>query len=339
MSNLNKYGEISPATAAGMKATMLKVAQEQTLLERFGQKDPMPKNKGKVRNYRRYDSLPPATSPLAEGVTPAGRKISFTDYSATLEEYGDFVELTDVIQDLHTDPVLEIYSDRVGKQMVDTVETVRYYTLRGGTNVFYAANVSSRSAVNSPPTRGDFRRIYRAMMRNRAEMISKIIKASALVSTEPVAPAFFAIGHTDLDADIRGIPGFVPVEKYSDSDKSMKYEIGKVENIRVLLYAMATPWLAAGASGTTYMSNETQPTTAGACDVYPILVFGADAYAIEPLQGSDAVTPIVLKPNVPRGGDELGQRGSVGWKRYDACCITNQLWMARLECAATANPI
>ena len=42
---------------------------------------------------------------------------------------------------------------------------------------------------------------------------------------------------------------------------------------------------------------------------------------------------MVLNPNVPRGGDPLGQRGSAGWKASHAAVILNDAWMHRLEVA------
>jgi N4-gp56 family major capsid protein len=65
--------------------------------------------------------------------------------------------------------------------------------------------------------------------------------------------------------------------------------------------------------------------------VYPILYFAANAYAVVPMKGKNAITPMVLNPNVARGGDPLGQRGSVGIKFYHACVILQDAWMARAE--------
>ena len=56
---INTYGDISPNTAGGMAARMLKVAAPQAVTTRFGQTDPHPKNKTKTRSYRRYHALPP----------------------------------------------------------------------------------------------------------------------------------------------------------------------------------------------------------------------------------------------------------------------------------------
>jgi len=72
--------------------------------------------------------------------------------------------------------------------------------------------------------------------------------------------------------------------------------------------------------------------------VYPLLIVARDAYAVVRLQGRQAAKVMVLNPNKPRGGDPLGQKGTVSWKTYYTAAILNEEWIARLECACTANP-
>jgi N4-gp56 family major capsid protein len=54
-----------------------------------------------------------------------------------------------------------------------------------------------------------------------------------------------------------------------------------------------------------------------------------------PLKGKSSMTPMVVNPK-PASGDPLAQRGSVGWKLWTATVILQDLFMARLEVAATA---
>ena len=335
---ITKYGDISPRTAAFAVKRLLERGQYLMVTERFGQVDPQGKNKTKTRKWRRYESLARAGAPLAEGIAPAGQKLTFTDITATLEQYGDAVKLTDVIVDTHEDQVLQQAMDLAGEQAAETVETLRINFLKAGTNVYYANNVATRGTVNSPAVRGDFRKIYRAFKKNKAREISQIVKASAMISTEPVGAAYFVMGHTDCDADLRGVTGFIPVEQYSNSMAAMPGEIGKIENMRIILTPLFEPWLASGASGTTYLSGGVEVAGAAACDVYPLIIVSRDAYAIVPLQGANAVTPMVLNPGTPDKSDPLGQIGYVSWKTYQTGAILNQLWCARLEVAATAVP-
>ncbi len=332
------YGDITPRTAAFAAKKLLSRGQDMLVTERFGHFDPQGKKKSKVRKWRRYESLTPATTPLTEGVSPTGSAINYTDYTATLAQYGDWVQISDVIADTHEDPVLMEMMEVCGEQAAETIELLRIAVLQAGTNVFYASGVASRSLVNAAPARGDFRLIYRSFKRNKAMEIAKIIKATPHIATEPVGKSYFAMGHTDLDADIRGIAGFIPVEKYSNSSKALPGEIGKLENIRIILTNLFNPWEEAGASGTTFLSGGVAVSSAANADVYPIIVVARDSYGIVPLQGHNAVKPSVMNPGTVSKSDPLGQTGFVSWKTYQATAILNQSWIARLECCATANP-
>ena len=272
-------------------------------------------------------------------VSPAwfDRTKSVRRYRSPESNSRDAVKLTDVILDTHEDPIPDETSDLCSEQIAETVEELRINVLRAGSNVFYANGESARSSVNSPPTRGDFRKIYRYFKKYKAREISKIIKASHRISTEAIMPGYFALGHTDLDADLRGISGFIPVKDYADSGKALPGEIGAIEQFRIILTPMFEAWSAAGASGTAYLSGGVEVSSSASCDVYPMIFVSKNAYAIVPLQGQNAITPMVVNPK-PQVGDMLGQIGFVSWKTMQACAILNQNWVARLECAATASP-
>lgn len=338
--NTTTYGDISPRTAGAAKARLLERGQHLMVVERFGQVDPQQKNKTKTCKWRRYNSFPRAIQPLAEGVPPTGNKLTYVDITATLEQYGDSYKLTDVIADTHEDKVLQEMMDLAGECAAETIETIRINILKAGTNVFYANGASSRAYVSSPPTRADFRLIYRYFKNHKAREISQVIAASAKISTEPVDAAYFVMGHTDLDADIRAIPGFVPSINYADSTKTLPGEIGKIDQFRIILTAMFEPWPAAGtsATGTTYLSGGVAVSSAAAPDVYPLIFVARDGYGIVPLQGYNSITPMVTNPGKPSATDPLGQIGWVSWKTYQTAAILNQAWVARLECAASARP-
>ena len=335
--NTTAYGDISPMVEGYARARLLSRGQHLMVTERFGYFDPQQKNKTKTAKWRRYLSLVRASSPLGEGVPPKGQKLTYVDVTAILEQYGDITKTTDVIQDTHTDDILNEQMDLAGEQIAETIEEMRIAFLKAGSNVFYANNVSTRGTVNSPPTRGDFRRMYRFFKKRKAMEISRIVKASHKISTEAVMPGYFAMGHTDCDADIRGISGFIAVKDYANSSKALPGELGSVEQFRIILTPIFEPWEAAGASGTTYLSGGVEVSSSTACDVYPFVCVAKNGYAIVPLQGNKAVTVTVVNPK-PAFGDFLGQVGAVGWKTMQTGAILNQDWVIRLEGAATADP-
>ena len=337
--NYNTNGDLTQRNAVYAAKRLLKRAQEMMILERFGQKDPQPQNVGKTRTYRRYHSLAalPATAPLAEGVTPTAKKLTYSDVSVTLETYGDLVELTRELKLYHEDPVFKETFNILGEQQAEVVELIRWNALKGGTNVFYANNVASRATVNSPATAADLKRIERGFMRNRAGKITKIIAATPKISTEPIQAAFVLLGHTDCKADLEALSGWVPVANYSSSMKAMPQEVGSIGVYRVLLSSLFASWEAAGLTGTTYLSGGEEVSSTAKADVYPLIALAKDAYAIVPLQGHGSTKPVVLQPR-PAPGDPMGRSGSASWTADQACLILTQVFIARLEVAASAVP-
>ncbi len=328
------YGDISPRTAAYAIKQLLETGDYVLVSEKFGMPYVIPSKSSKVGKFRRYLDYPNDIGVLNEGVTPDGHKITYEDVLVTLEQIGDYVEITDVILDTHEDPVLMTASKKSGKQAGEVKEIRRISVLKAGTTVFYS-NGTQRTDVASTISRGKLREIVRTLKRNKAEYFTEIIGASPKYATEPVGPSFWAMAHTDLDSDIQNLAGFTPVEKYSDSMKAQPGEIGKCENIRFITTPLFTPWTdAGGAVGATGLIS----TSAAQIDVYPIIIVAPDAYGIVPLKGRNAVTMKVVNPETPSKSDPLGQKGTVGWKGWDATVILNDNWMARLEVGATENP-
>lgn len=339
------YGDISPAIAAYSVVRMLKRAMPYLQLERFGQTYPLPTNSTQTAKFRRYFLsgatgaagsgsgsffIPVATTPLVEGVTPVGNKLANQDYTVTLAQYGDYITITDVIQDTHTDPILQQATDILGEQAALTVETLRFNTLKAGTNVFYANGVAGRNNVVAAITLADQRRITTALNRQNAKKITSVVASTPDFNTKSVEASYMAVCHPDLETDIRSMTGFVPVASYGPHTSTFEGEIGSVEQVRYLTSTVIAPWADAG--GTKGAMRSTSGTNA---DVYPILFFARDAFGIVPLKGKSSMTPMVVNPK-PAPGDPLAQRGTVGWKLWTSTVILQEAFMARLECAATA---
>lgn len=352
MTNVVTYGDISPAVAAYSVVRMLKRAMPYLHLEKFGQTYPLPKQNTQVAKFRRYFLvgaggaagaktntsgnfyIPTATTPLLEGVTPAGSKIENQDYTVQLYQYGDYVTITDVVQDTHTDPILQQITDILGEQAAITVETLRYNVLKAGTNVFYANSVSGRSDVAAVHNLTDQRRVTTALNRQNARKITQVVASTPDYNTKSVEAAYFAIVHPDLETDIRTMTGFKPVADYGPHTSPFEGEIGSCEQVRYLASTVITPWEGAGSTVVTG-KRKTSVSGTDKCDVYPVLFFGRDAFGIVPLKGASSMTPLVVNPK-PAPGDPLGQRGTIGWKLWTATVILQELWMARLEVACTA---
>jgi len=321
------YGDISPRTAAYVAKELLTRGLPLLTLEKFLQAKTIPRNETKSIIFRRYNSLPLATTALTEGVTPPSMKMTKTDVTATLEQYGNLIEITDVVADTHEDPVIQEGVQILGENAAQTIETVRWGILTAGTNKYYS-NGAARSAVNTPINAGMLKKIVRGLKRQNAQMITTIVKSTPAYGTQAILPAYIAIGHTDLENDIRALPGFIDVKDYGNT-QPLEGEIGSVGYVRFILSNIFVPYPDAGGATSTMVS-----TSGANADVYPLLILGKNAAGTVALKGANAITPTVINPT-PSKSDPLGQRGSMGWKTYSTAIILNDAWMAVAEVAAT----
>ena len=321
---------VSQRTEVYAAVKMLEAAAPVIVLDRLGSTQPMPKNKGTTIVWRRARPFAPIKVPLEEGVTPNATQFRYDDVPARLQQYGQVVEVTDVIEDTHEDPVLNDAAEKAGENIGRTIEALTFGTLIGGTSVFYA-NGSVRTAVNTAITLNKIRAVVRFLQAQKAMPITRILDSSVKYATRWVEGGYIAVAHTDLAPDIRNIAGFLPVAAYGTRTLVHPNELGTVENVRFILSPDFTNWPGGGGAVNGMVSSD-----ASKADVYPVLFFGRDAFGTVPLRGEGAVEPTIIRSNVRTKDDPLGQRGYVGWKTWHAAAILNQLWMARLEVSATA---
>ncbi len=327
-----KYTDISPRTQVYAEAKMLAHAEPILVLNKLGQTKPIPQNKSQTIKFRRPKPFAPALTPLTEGVRPDSQKMVYEDVECSLRQYGAWVEITDVIADTHEDQVLKDTTMLSGEQAAETTEMLAWGAISGGTNVIFA-NGTQTNQVNTVLKLEHVRAAVRKLQRNRAKKKTVILDASIKYGTKPIEASYIAVCHTDLEADIRSLPGFTPVAEYGSRQPIVPQEFGTVENVRFITSPLFMPTTNAGA---TVADGNVLSTGGNNADVYKIAIFGQDAFATCPLKGKDSAQILVRNPGKPEKGDELGQTGSVGWKTWWAGKILNDAWLVRLEVAATA---
>ena len=316
--------DISYRVTAYADRRLLTRAIPNNILGQFGQTRSLPSKSTKTINFRRYNKLAVATTPLQEGVTPSGKTLTKTDLVANIQQFGDWVGFTDVIQDTMDDPILGEMTDILGEQAAETYDVLRSGELTGGTNVLYT-NGTARTSVNTVVSRDLFRTAVRTLKGQEAKKIMQKIEGGPKINTYPVAACYPCVVHANLQPDIERCDGFVPVEQYASSGNIFEGEFGKIGEVRFIIDNNLKPWTDAGGLAATY---GVLSTTGSAADVYPMLIFGRDAYGIIPLAGKNAVSTYVNNPKAITG-DELAQRGSIGWKGWTATKILQDLWMLR----------
>jgi N4-gp56 family major capsid protein len=326
---MTTYSDVSPRTNVWAAREMLKHAKPELVLEKFALPKKMPKNKTQTIVFRRPIPFTAADTPLVEGVTPSATAFAYEDVQTTLKQYGQVVEITDVIEDTAEDPVLKDASMICGENIGRTMEKLNYGVVKAGTSVFYA-NGSARTDVNTPISLNRLRAAVRYLKSQKGKKITRMLSGSNNYATRPVEAAFAVVCHTDCESDIRNLPGFLPVAEYGQRNPISNYEMGTVEECRFVTSSDLEPYADAGATAGSMVS-----TTGSVADVYPMMVFGQDSWGAVALRGQGAISPTIIPVGQKTKDDPLGQRGYVGWKSWHAALILNQTWMTRIEVAVT----
>lgn len=342
---MQNYGTVPSRNLIMAERGMLKHAEPIKVISSFGQNKEVPKNKTDTTVYRRAVPIDAASNGapsvtagnyiLQEGTTPAARTITYVDVSVTLQQYGVLMKLSNKTEDLYEDNVPEDMQKLVGEHMATIEELISYGVVRGGTNVVYA-NGSARTSVNTGVSLNKFRQCARQLESAHAKRVTEKLAAGVNYDTSAIAPSYLVFIHTDLEADVRNIAGFIPAEKYGTARAPVhEREIGALEQFRIVTSPYFKPFLAGGGTVTAgaFLSNGgTSGTTA---DVYPILVVAQDAWGQVALKGMGSIKPIYLPAKQINHANPMGMFGYVGANFWKNAVRLNENWLVRLEVACS----
>lgn len=275
--------------------------------DQFGQKHPIPKNGGKTIEFRKYSPLAKALTPLTEGVTPNGQKLSMSVITATVAQYGGYIELSDVLLLTAIDNNLLQATRQLADQAGRTLDTITREVLQGGTNVYYCGGKSARASLG-----------YTDADTNDCitfDDIRKAVRALKIQNTPKINGTYVAIVHPDIAYDIMSDPKWINVKTYSDPSGMYEGEIGKIEGVRFVETTEAKVFKDAGASNR---------------DVYGTLILGADAYGVTEVTGG-GLQHIVKQLGSSGTADPLNQRATAGWKAIKVAERLVEQYMIRVE--------
>jgi N4-gp56 family major capsid protein len=287
----------------------------------FGTPKPMPRNAGQSVQFRRFLSLPLATTPLTEGVTPSPDDLQMSTLSAQPAQYGKYVEVSDLLDMTAVDPIIVETGQLQGEQAGQTIDAVVRDQIMIGTTVQYAGtgHVARNQVTSSDKlTAAELRKAVRTLKKNNVRKITQMVNASTGVGTTPVNSCFVAIVDADTEFDIKQDVNWKSIETYAQAVGTLlPNEIGAIEEVRFMTTGQGKVFSGAGAAG---------------ADVHATLVLAQNAFGVINPTG---VTTIVQPFGSGGTADPLAQRATIGWKAYFCAVILEQLAMLRIEHATS----
>lgn len=308
---LNTSGnDLSPEMKTFYDKTLITMAEPYLVHDQFGQKRPIPKRGGKTIEFRKFSSLGKATTAITEGVTPAGNKLDVTSKTATVNQYGDYIVQSDVLELTAIDNTIVEATKLLASQAGRTMDTIVRNELVGGTNVLYGGDATSR-----------------ATLANTDLMTLDLVFKAATILKQNNAPtidgSYVAIIHPHVAHDLmvasKADGTWIDVHKYASPDNIYNGELGKIGNVRFVETTEAKIW-----NDTTCPANG----SSGKYSVYATLVLGADAYGVTEIEGG-GLQHIVKQ--LGYGDDPLNQRSSIGWKAIKTAKRLVEEYMVRIE--------
>lgn len=333
--NLQMFGEADEAASgiqvnttldAGLSAenktfydrALIEEATPNMVHAQFGQKRPIPKNGGKRVNFRKYASLPKALEPLTEGVTPTGSKLTVTTVPAEVNQYGDFVCLSDVLDLTAIDNNVLEATKAVGRQAGLTLDTITRNVLQSGTNVYYCPKTmdGKKVAVND-------RKNLDATCTLSVDVVKKVVTILKNANAPKFGSDYVCILHPYVAYDLMSDPRWEEMHKYCKPEEMFEGEIGRIAGVRFV------------------ETSEAAVYTGADCPeglaVFGCLFIADGAYGVTEVTGG-GLTTIIKQLGSAGTADPLDQRSTVGWKALQTAEILMEPYMVRVECCSAFSP-
>ena len=269
--------------------------------DQFGQKRPIPKNGGKRIEFRKFASLPKALTPLTEGVTPDGKKLSVSAIEAEVAQYGDYIVQSDILELTSIDNTIVEATKILGNQAGLTLDTITRNVLQGGTNVYYCPKADG-TAVTS-----------RTALDDTCKLTVDVIKRCVAIMKKNNAPKingdYVAIIHPFAAYDLMSDPAWIEAHKYANPENIYEGEIGKVAGVRFV------------------ESSEAKVYEGG---IFGTLLIADGAYGVTEITGGGLQT-IIKQLGSAGTADALNQRSSIGWKAIKTAERLVEPYLMRIE--------
>ena len=302
--------ELSVENKTYYDMTLIDEAQAQLVHDQFGQKRPIPANGGKTIEFRKFHSYEKALTPLQEGVTPAGKAIKVTAITSTVDQYGDYTMLSDVLDLTSIDNVVLETTKNHGRQAGMTLDTVTRNVLQSGTNVTYCPSIAA------PTTEITSRSTLKADSQLTVDVIMQVVAKLRAVNAPTINGKYVAIIHPYVAYDLMRDPEWIDAHKYSAVSNLFEGEIGEIAGVRFV------------------QTSEARIYTGEGCPsdlaVFGTLFLADGAYGVTEITGGGLQT-IVKQKGSAGTADPLDQRSTVGWKAIKTAEILIQDYIVRVE--------
>src|SRR6185437_10779519 len=145
----NTSGQYTADIENFIQDEVLPLAQRRLIGFQLGDPLTLPKGRGITYTGTRFNRIPLPFAPLSEGVPPVGQNLTISQVTATAQQWGDLIKLTDVAELTIKHPVMNQANFVLGLQIAETLDRNTWNSLLAGTQINYVNARGSRAALQA----------------------------------------------------------------------------------------------------------------------------------------------------------------------------------------------
>ena len=276
--------DLTPEMKEFYSKDLIETASAQLVHQQFCDKVSIPRNGGRTIEWRKFSKFPKALAALTEGVTPSPVALTVSKINQTLNEFGAWSAVTDLIDMTAIDDVIVEITGKHAESMGLTLDTiVRNEMFAGCTQYIY------------PENSGDADSGVTSAMHLTPKLIAEAVTVLKKQNAPKIDGSYVAIVHPSVVYDLITSADWLDVHRYTDTQSIFEGEVGKLYGVRFVETTEAMV-KAVGASN---------------AKVYSCLFLGKGA--VKSIDVGGAGAEVIVKP-LGSGDDPLNQRSTVGWK-------------------------
>lgn len=277
---------------------LLEKLRANTVLYQFAEKKTLPKNSGTTVTWSRYTDFS-ASSALTEGTAPSAQVTSASNISCTIEQYGDYVQPSELLVMTAIDNQIESIVDLLAYQAAITIDTRIRNGMLGTSSVPSGAKLPLQywHSGTSSGYVATLSSILPAMKMDTNNLREAAFNLRRLNVRPYEDGCFVAVAHPNVIKGIEEDSNWQTWNSYQAKETMWKGEVGKIYGVRIVESTnMYSTTSGAGASTTAHFTP----------------VFGKGCYAVTELDGG--VKTYIKNPNDSDTSNPLNQWSTVGYK-------------------------
>jgi N4-gp56 family major capsid protein len=257
---------------------LIYAADGKLFYNQFGLKATIPQGNGKTAEWRKPTPYAKALTALTEGVTPTGHDIDVSTVTVTVDQYGDFGKISDMLKVTTLDNIVVMETKLQGSQAGRTLDTVTREVVTAGSQKLFSPKVASDDTETAI--------LLRASITENCYLRSEDLNIAGAVLENNNAEGvegeeFMCIVHTDIWRELMRQDDWIAASQYQGVKEIFSGEQGMIGNMRFVATSEAKiigPSNMLGISG--YTRTTLNAGVSASADIYPVLPFTVAQAAI-----------------------------------------------------------